>query len=83
MISRYYTEIVDDLVAMLDRSNDFIQYQQTALAAATRSLAAFDPRRVLARGYAVVRGAVKIGQDIRIETAKMEITAEVKDVRTY
>jgi exodeoxyribonuclease VII large subunit len=82
-INRYYTEIADELIAMLDHSSDFVQHQQTDLAAAARSLAAFDPRRVLARGYAVVRGTVKIGQDISIETAKMEITAEVKDVRTY
>ncbi|MBP9667201.1 exodeoxyribonuclease VII large subunit [Candidatus Saccharibacteria bacterium] len=45
-----------------------------------RLLAEFDPQKVLARGYALVRGTVGVGQDIMIERAKDVITAEVKNV---
>lgn len=41
----------------------------------------YDPTRVLARGYAVVRGKVEAGEIIRIERIKDTITAEVQDVR--
>lgn len=45
------------------------------------ALRAYDPRSVLARGYAVIRGEIIIGQDISIETAKQLIQAEVTHVR--
>lgn len=44
-------------------------------------LSAYDPNAVLARGYAVVRGAVTVGGTIEVEQAKRYITAEVKNVR--
>ena len=40
-----------------------------------------NPRNVLARGYAVIRGDIKQGSDIEIETRQELITAEVKNVR--
>ena len=40
----------------------------------------FNPRNVLARGYAVLRGDIKVGQEIEIETSKQLIKAEVKNV---
>jgi len=39
-----------------------------------------DPRRVLARGYALIRGAIKQGATIEIEKSDILITAEVKHV---
>ncbi len=43
-------------------------------------LAAYDPRRVLERGYALIRGTTKVGEVIEIETRKQVITAEVQHV---
>lgn len=44
-------------------------------------LAAYDPNAVLERGYALLRGDVKIGGTIEVEQAKRYIEAEVKHVR--
>ena len=45
-------------------------------------LAAYNPERVLDRGYAIVRGAVKVGQTLEIETSKHTILTEVQHVTT-
>jgi len=41
-----------------------------------------NPDNVLKRGYALLRGEVKPGKEIEIETYQSYITAEVKDVRS-
>lgn len=46
-----------------------------------RTLSGYDPARVLARGYALVRGEVAVGGAIEIERINDTITAEVTDVR--
>ena len=46
-----------------------------------RLLAELDPRQVLARGYAIIRGEIAPGRAIEIEKSSMMITAEVTDVR--
>ena len=45
-----------------------------------RMLAAYDPRAVLARGYAIVRGVARVGSEITIQQSKQTITAEVTHV---
>ena len=45
-----------------------------------RVLAELDPRKVLARGYALVRGEVAPGSTIEIEKSDIVITAEVRHV---
>ena len=45
-------------------------------------LQAYDPNAVLARGYAIVRGALMAGEQISITTYNNEITAEVLNVKT-
>lgn len=54
-----------------------IQAHQDTLAATQRVLAELDPERVLARGYALIRGTPATGERIKIETAKAIIKAEV------
>ncbi|HEY0965429.1 MAG TPA: exodeoxyribonuclease VII large subunit [Candidatus Saccharimonadales bacterium] len=44
-------------------------------------LAAFNPRRVLERGYAIVRGNVEVGKVIEVETKEQFIETEVRNVR--
>ena len=46
-----------------------------------RVLAELDPNKVLARGYALVRGDIMTGKMIEIEKHDKVITAEVRDVR--
>ncbi len=64
-----------DLVDRLDQ-------RQSQLKIETQLIDSYNPQLILARGYAVVRGSVAVGESIAIETAKQLITAEVKNVRT-
>ena len=45
-------------------------------------LAELDPKKVLGRGYALVRGALKAGSVIEIETKNNIVKAEVTHVKT-
>ncbi len=53
---------------------------QTQLVTMRQVLGAYDPRAVLARGYAIVRGAVHVGNELTIEQKSSIITAEVRHV---
>lgn len=50
------------------------------LAQLRRVISEFDPQKVLARGYALVRGDVQVGHTIEIEKKDILITAEVQHV---
>ncbi len=63
---------------LLDGRVDLLQSQ---LVTTRQVLGAYDPRAVLARGYAIVRGRVKTGEQITIEQHTRLITAEVTDVK--
>jgi exodeoxyribonuclease VII large subunit len=54
--------------------------QQDQVDSLRRVLAELDPRRVLARGYALVRGDIGVGKVIEIEKSDIVITAEVQHV---
>lgn len=57
------------------------QYEQQ-LEHANGRLRAYDPRAVLARGYAIVRGTQAVGEQIEVETKSTLLTAEVTNVKT-
>jgi exodeoxyribonuclease VII large subunit len=46
------------------------------------AVAQVNPENVLKQGYALIRGDIKQGSNIEIETYQSHITAEVKDVRS-
>lgn len=69
------------LADILARADMKIQQRFEQLNAIRSVLLQLDPRTVLARGYAIVRGMQKIGAMIEIETDKLIIKAEVKDVQ--
>lgn len=56
------------------------EYQQT-LDHNKRLLNELNPRKVLERGYALLRGTPAINEIVTIETSTVEITAEVRNVR--
>ena len=64
---------------LLDARVDILQNQ---LVTSRQVMAAYDPRAVLARGYAIVRGTVAVGSNITIEQQKYNIIAEVTHVET-
>ena len=72
-LSRSHTALEDAIVArVLDR-------RRLALAFGDR-LRALSPRRVLERGYALVRGELRPGGSMTVEKSDILITAEVKNV---
>ncbi len=58
-----------------------VDLSQSQLVTTRQVLGAYDPRAVLARGYAIVRGHVQVGKQITIEQHSKVITAEVTDVK--
>lgn len=56
-------------------------HHETRLNAQRQILAELNPQKVLARGYALLRGEVAIGNMIEIEKSDTLIRAEVKNVR--
>lgn len=77
-----YRERVREQLEGIERRLDDHMARADALLLSTRSLLSeLNPMKVLARGYAVVRGDPKVGNEIMIETEKQHITAEVKDVK--
>jgi exodeoxyribonuclease VII large subunit len=55
-----------------------IEMQQESVLGYQRLLLSYDPKRVLARGYAIVRGECTVGELLEIETRAEKIIAEVK-----
>lgn len=55
-----------------------VKYERERLAQTQRLLAEFDPAKVLERGYALVRGAFTVGNQIEVETARAIIKAKVE-----
>ncbi len=58
-----------------------VELQQSQLVNQQQVLAAYDPQAVLERGYAIVRGTVKVGSTITIEKRQQLIEAEVTNVK--
>lgn len=69
----------DTLRAALDATLHQHALLADDLAIKRRMLEAYDPNRVLVRGYAIVRGRVEKGANIEVETRDTIITAEVKE----
>lgn len=59
-----------------------LEMTETRLTTLRSLLIAMNPRTVLARGYAIVRGEVATGKQITVETAQQFITAEVTNVKS-
>lgn len=79
-IDRY---VVDDKVRLgraLERIDHYTDRQIETVHHIVATLRAYDPRAILERGYALMRGSPVVGATVTIETSKQLITAEVKDV---
>ncbi len=61
--------------------NQRLQKQQLDLEQTMQLLESFNPDQVLARGYAILTGQVKLGEIVKITTLNQTIQAEVKDVQ--
>lgn len=66
-----------DAVEVMERAVDSRLQQITMLSSVIGQL---DPKRVLERGYALLKGDYRVGSVLTIETQKVIMKAEVKDV---
>jgi len=68
------------LIRSLESIEKIIDRQAMQIQSINKILSQLDPKKVLARGYAIVKGEFNIGKIIEIETIKAILKAEVKDV---
>ncbi len=72
---------LDDLMMGAIGNIEFaLNDQAKNISAIKNLLAQLNPKNILARGYALLRGEIKIGSVIDIETSKIIMKAEVKSV---
>lgn len=76
-----YTD--EQLRAMFDRFADRVGDTETVLQQLQRILTHVDPRAVLQRGYAIMRGHPEVGGSITIETQQALIKAKVTEYTAY
>jgi len=76
-IEQQRTHITNQLKYALETITREVDRRYERLQAMRRVLAELDPNKVLARGYALIRGVQKVGRVIDIETKQAILTAEV------
>lgn len=81
LIERQREDVRTKLASAIDAIRHRHEHYQRELTYRQQLLTELDPRRVLARGYAIVRGDIKPGGSIVIEKSDIIATAEVTDVR--
>lgn len=72
-VKSQFNNIFDKFESSIDKQLQYILMQRNVLAS-------LNPMSVLARGYAILRGDIRPGVDIEIETSNVIIKAEVKNV---
>lgn len=80
-INQYSQRTSTIIVGALDRMTMMIDTKLADINYSKNLVYQFNPELVLKRGYSIIRGNQKIGSLIDIETDKLLIKAEVKDVR--
>jgi len=80
-IERRRMEIVSRVQDVFDTLEQHHARQVEKVQLLRRILVQLDPKIVLTRGYALIRGDIQIGSDITIEKSDILITAEVKNVQ--
>ena len=77
-LERELAQSLDQSIEVIDARIDMMLSQ---VVMQRQVLSAYNPRAVLERGYAMIRGIVKPGETITIERKQDTITAEVTDVK--
>jgi exodeoxyribonuclease VII large subunit len=80
VIEQQRQHINAELLSIFEKTEQAIDEQVRHVILLKNVLAQLDPNAVLARGYALVRGDIKIGSIVEIETNKAILKAEVKNV---
>lgn len=79
-IAAKQSEVTNYLMHALTAVDRHIERHEEQLDQVRRVISEFDPRKVVARGYALVRGEITAGSTIEIEKRDILITAEVQNV---
>jgi exodeoxyribonuclease VII large subunit len=79
-IDKHSQLISDNLNGALETIRHKIDENMTYVSNLKKVLMQLDPRAILARGYALIRGTQKIGSMVEIETNKVILEAEVINV---
>lgn len=79
-INQYVFVVNNYLIGAFNLSNSYIDTRLKNVAIIRQMISNLNPRDVLAKGYAIVRGSFQVGKDIEVETNKNIIIAEVKNV---
>jgi exodeoxyribonuclease VII large subunit len=74
-------ETKQKLESILDRVDRAVDDSSGRVEQLRAMLGAFDPKRVLERGYAIVRGDIGVGKMLEVETQSEYIETEVRNVR--
>ncbi len=80
LIDRQRQSVKDVMINVIDAVERAADEQMRRILSLRNVLTQLDPNVVLARGYALIRGNVKVGATIEIETNKVILEAEVKNV---
>ena len=70
-----------EIARVADEIRHKIDIIRTEVVGQNKILAQLNPEKVLARGYALVRGEAVVGEDVEIETAKQLLTANIKAIK--
>ncbi len=81
-IDEYSSRTREQLEAAFRRIQEKLDQHFERLAVLRLATAQLNPENILRRGYALLRGDVKLGATVEIETLHEIAKAEVKDVRT-
>jgi exodeoxyribonuclease VII large subunit len=79
-IDKHKTEVNNRLINITEKLDLAVDRQIVYVSNLKNILTQLDPNRVLDRGYAIIRGVIKKGLKIEIETNKVILEAEVKNV---
>ncbi|MES2876255.1 MAG: exodeoxyribonuclease VII large subunit [Patescibacteria group bacterium] len=79
-LADYRRETVDLLGTAERLTTERVRSFRDETAATVKLLRQYDPRMILARGYALVRGDIRVGEIIEIERKRDIIQAEVRNV---
>jgi exodeoxyribonuclease VII large subunit len=80
LVDRQRQVIQTKLESALETTNRAVDGQIRQLVSSRNVLAQLNPNTILDRGYALVRGRTQVGSVIEVETNKVIMKAEVKDV---
>ena len=80
LIDRQRQSVKDVMINVIDAVERAADEQMRRILSLRNVLTQLDPNVVLTRGYSLIRGNVKVGATIEIETNKVILEAEVKNV---